>query len=67
MTRTPIYFDRKNGKEFMRELRDQVNNYFTERNITTYATPSMVIKTFYMLAVYFVPYALMVFGVISSF
>lgn len=67
MTRTPIYFDRKNGKEFMRELRDQVNNYFTERNITTYATPSMVIKTFYMLAIYFVPYALMVSGVISSF
>ncbi|NBC24526.1 MAG: acyl-CoA desaturase [Bacteroidetes bacterium] len=67
MTRDPIYFDRKTGKEFIQELRTQVNTYFSENGISTYANPSMVIKTFYMLALYFVPYALMVFGVVSSF
>jgi linoleoyl-CoA desaturase len=67
MNRSSIHFDRKNGKQFMSDLRNRVNSYFSDRNISTYANTSMVIKTFYMLALYFIPYALMVSGVVSSF
>ena len=47
-------------------LRSRVRTYFSENNISKHANGKMVFKTFFMIALYFTPYALMMAGVVSS-
>ena len=61
-----IKFDTKNRPEFVKELRKRVNNYFKENNISKYANTHMVIKTIFMISLYFIPYFLIIFNITSN-
>jgi len=53
--------------EFVKVLRKRVNKYFKDNNISKNSNSMMVFKTIFMLSLYFVPYFLILFGVVSSF
>ena len=59
-------FSQDNNAEFYTELRARVGDYFEENNISKNANANMVIKTIFMFSLYFVPYGLMLGGVITS-
>lgn len=61
-----IIFNTKDRPEFVKELRSRVNSYFKENNISKNANANMVIKTIAMLAIYFVPYFLVVFNAFEN-
>ena len=66
MDYSSIKFSGQNNVEFFTTLRSRVMEYFKENNITRYGNSKMVIKTIALIAMYFVPYFLMIFGVFSS-
>ena len=45
--------------DFAKELRKRVNQYFKENNISRYADTNMILKTIFMLALYVVPFVLL--------
>ena len=53
-----IRFVSRDKSQFFAVLKERVDNYFTENNISPYANKTMVFKTIFMLSLYFVPYAL---------
>ena len=55
-TFTTPKFARNVNVEFNRALNERVSAYFTQRNISKHANLNMVIKTIFMLALYFVPF-----------
>ncbi|HIP32551.1 MAG TPA: acyl-CoA desaturase [Crocinitomicaceae bacterium] len=61
-----VKFDNKKDPEFYKELRKRVNSYFTDNNISKYANLNMKIKSAFMLSLYFVPFVLMLTGVVDS-
>ena len=61
-----IRFSKEKDSEFVKELKLRVNNYFQEKGITRFANPAMVVKTIAMFSMLFVPYFLMIFGVVSN-
>ena len=54
-----IKFARNHNEEFYKVLRQRVNEYFKENNITRYANGMMVFKTIFMFTLYFTPFVLM--------
>lgn len=58
MTTTKIKFTNKDKTQFFNILKQRVDNYFIENNISQHANGLMVFKTIVMLSLYFVPYAL---------
>ncbi len=56
--KTRIKFTNKNKTQFYNILKERVDNYFIENNISQHANASMVLKTIVMLSLYFVPYIL---------
>lgn len=52
-----IKFTNKDKTQFYSVLKQRVDNYFVENNISQHANASMVFKTFVMLSLYFVPLA----------
>lgn len=63
----PIKFSRKIGTDFQSTLNKRVRDYFKENKISKYGNYNMVLKTIFMLSVYFIPYILMMTGVIQNF
>jgi linoleoyl-CoA desaturase len=61
-----VKFNNKLQTNFVKELRSNVNGYFTENNISPYANGNMVFKTVFMLALYFIPMILMYSGIVSG-
>ena len=53
-----VKFEAKEKAEFFNTLRQRVNDYFETKNIARTGNSTMVIKTFAMFAIYFVPYFL---------
>lgn len=53
-----IKFVNKDKTLFFNTLKERVDNYFIENNISQHANTTMVFKTIFMLSLYFVPYAL---------
>lgn len=53
-----IKFVNKDKTEFYSVLKERVDNYFIENNISQHANFTMVFKTIVMLSLYFVPYFL---------
>lgn len=53
-----INFSKEHNAEFYRELKKRVNNYFKENQKTRFGNSSMVFKTIFMVALYIVPYIL---------
>jgi linoleoyl-CoA desaturase len=57
---------KKDKQEFVSELRNEVKNYFINNGIEKQGGTTILIKTLLMALVYFVPYGLMLSGIISS-
>lgn len=62
---TRVSFKGKNDKNFVTELKDEVNKYFEVNNISKNADYRMVIKTVVLLTVYFGAYAIIISGAFS--
>lgn len=61
-----VKFNEKDQPEFFREAKKRVNAHFKENNISRNANFNMYFKTAFMLALYLVPFTLMLTGVIAS-
>ena len=57
-----LKFPRQETNQFFAVLRQRVNQYFQEKNISKNGNTHMVVKTIAMLSIYFVPYALILTG-----
>lgn len=62
-----VTFNDKDQPDFYKTLKKRVNAHFKEKNRSKHANVNMVLKTFFMIALYFTPLALMISGVITSF
>lgn len=61
-----IKFNTTDRPDFVKELRIRVNSYFKENNKSKLANTNMVIKTIFMLSLYFIPYFFIVFNLTSN-
>ena len=66
MDSAEIYFSTDKQREFMVELREKVDAYFTQNNLSKYGNERIILKTLVVLGLYLGPYFLMVTGVITS-
>ena len=62
----PLKFSRSIGKDFDSTLKKRVRAYFKENKISKYANTNMKVKTAFMLSLYFIPYFLAMFGVVTN-
>lgn len=62
-----VTFNDKDQPDFYKTLKKRVNAHFKDKNRSKHANVNMVLKTFFMIALYFTPLALMISGVITSF
>lgn len=53
-----VKFNNAAGKDFFRELRTEVDTYFTEKKMATTANAAMIFKTVALFSIYFGAYAL---------
>ncbi|HCD52343.1 MAG TPA: acyl-CoA desaturase [Balneolaceae bacterium] len=60
-----VTFNNKTDKEFSKEVKARVNQYFEERNLSKHANFAMYFKTFVILSVYWGAYALIMTGQFS--
>lgn len=56
----------KDRQDFFVTLNKRVNEYFKTNNISRHANAEMIVKTVFMFALYFVPFVLMLTGVVSG-
>ena len=61
-----ISFSNHKDKEFVKIVRKRVSDYFKTKNISRYGNGKMVVKSIVMLSMFFVPYFLMMFGVVTN-
>lgn len=61
-----IRFNKSDRPEFQKILNERVNNYFAENEISKFGNANMVIKSIFMFSVYFIPFILMVTGVVTG-
>lgn len=61
-----VRFNKHDRPEFFKEVRKRVNRYFEGNNISRKANFKMKFKTVFMIALYFVPFALIISGLVSS-
>lgn len=61
-----IKFANDKGLDFIQNLRQRVDEYFHTRKISKNANIGMVLKTVFMLALYFIPYSLSLSGLIDN-
>ncbi len=61
-----VKFNTQHQPEFVKELRNRVNQYFKDNNVSKYANFNMKFKTVFMICLYGGPLALMLTGVVSS-
>lgn len=66
MTASFVKFNKKDRPEFYKELNQRVNKYFKENDISKYANLNMKLKTVFMVSLYFIPFALLLFGGFTS-
>ncbi len=66
MELSTVKFNKLDQPEFFKELRKRVNKYFEENNISKKANLNMKFKTAFMICLYFVPFVLMITGLVSS-
>ncbi|MCK6600204.1 MAG: acyl-CoA desaturase [Bacteroidetes bacterium] len=66
MNHLSVKFSNETNSEFFQTLRARVNTYFETRGIKKQATGGMMFKTVFMIALYFIPYLLMMTGVVES-
>lgn len=62
-----IKFNKNSEPEFFQALHQRVNKYFKDNKISKHANGYMVFKTIFMLGLYFIPLAIMLFSGIDTF
>lgn len=62
---TRISFKGKGNRNFVSEIKDEVDRYFEEKGLSRHANMQMVLKTVILLSVYFGAYGLIISGVFS--
>ena len=62
-----VKFNVQDRPEFFKELRSRVNKHFKDNNLSKHGNLNMKIKTIFMVSMYFIPLALILTGVISTF
>jgi len=62
-----VKFNNEDRPEFFKTVNTRVNAYFKENNISRHANLNMKFKTVFMISLYFVPFVLMLTGVIKSY
>jgi linoleoyl-CoA desaturase len=62
---TKVSFNRTGSKDFIRELKSEVNAYFNDNGISKKANGQMVLKTIILLSIYFGCYGLLLSGLFS--
>jgi len=62
---TRVSFKGKNDRNFVTDLKNEVNRYFEANNLSKNADYRMVLKTIILLSVYFGSYALIISGALS--
>lgn len=62
-----LKFNKADTPDFFKILNKRVNQYFKENKISKKANSEMVIKTIFMLGLYFIPLAIMLSGAIGTF
>lgn len=67
MNKKPIIFPNKIKPEFINELRANVKKYFDENKISRFGNNSLMVKTIFMLLLYFIPFAVLLSGVLTTF
>lgn len=65
MTFQPKRFSKKKDTDFAKTLRKRVNEYFASKQVSRHANTQMVVKTVVMILMYFVPFGLILSGVVS--
>lgn len=63
---TKIRFVNKEKTQFFALLQQRVNAYFEQNHISPHANATMVVKTIFMLALYIVPFVLIVSGAVQG-
>lgn len=66
MTKTQSPSFATSRRDFAAALNKRVQEYFKDQGISRYANSEMVIKTLVMFSMYFVPYALILAGLVTS-
>lgn len=66
MQNTKVNFPRPTPADFYNTARQRVNEYFKNSNQRIHANTQMVLKTIAMVAIYLIPYLLLVLGVITN-
>lgn len=66
MNYSELRFAKGSDMEFVTTLRKRVKQYFSDNGISKYGNGAMVRKTIFMLALFFVPYALLLSNVFES-
>jgi len=66
MVTPTIKFTDTERPEFYKEVRKRVNKYFNDTGISRHANFAMVFKTIFMIALYLVPFALILTSVVTS-
>ncbi len=59
MEHTPVRYEKSSCEDFYKVLRGRVSNYFKENDISRYANTNMVLKSVFMIALYIIPFILM--------
>jgi linoleoyl-CoA desaturase len=62
-----VRFSVHKNPEFIKELRQNVNDYFQAKGISRYGNWKLTLKTIFMLSLYILPFILMTTGIITSF
>ncbi|MFT4523192.1 MAG: linoleoyl-CoA desaturase [Bacteroidia bacterium] len=67
MAKKKITFPRPTAADFYNIARQRVHNYFKETGKSKHANAQMVLKTIAMIAIYMVPYGLLLSGLVTNF
>ncbi|MEO9967455.1 MAG: acyl-CoA desaturase [Reichenbachiella sp.] len=62
-----VRFNREKGIDFVTELRQRVNEYFVEKNLSKFGNSNMQLKTVFMLCLYFTPFIILLSGIVQTF
>ena len=61
-----VKFDKNHSKEFITDLRKEVEEYFKKNNLSRYGNLNMAVKTIVMLGLFFGPHAIIVSGIAGT-
>jgi len=67
MNKNMIKFSNKSQTEFVTELRLEVKKYFDDKGITKYGNSRLLVKSVFMLLLFFIPYILLMAGILTAF